>query len=129
MGRVDVGIITIREDEFCALLDQSPEGSCRRVGKREYNRRTLRTRAGSTYSIAIIRTLIEGNLEARGAAEDLIRDLRPAWLFVVGIAGAAPNSEFGLGDVAVSSYVYDLSVEAACGANDREYSIGGGRAH
>jgi nucleoside phosphorylase len=129
MDRVDVGIITIREDEFQAVLDQFPDGVARTRGQREYTIRTLSTRDGNEYRLGIVRCLGQGNLEAKGAAEDLIRDLRPGWLLVVGIAGAVPSTEFTLGDVAMSSYVYDFSVEAALAGGAREFSVSGGPLH
>jgi hypothetical protein len=91
LDRVGVGIITIREDEFQAVLNQFPDGVDRTRGQREYTNRTLSTRAGNEYRLGIVRCLGQGNLEAKGAAEDLIRDLRPGWLLVVGIAGTDDN--------------------------------------
>jgi nucleoside phosphorylase len=60
------------------------------------------------------------------AARDLLDDLSPRFVLVVGIAGGAPSSEFSLGDVVISSRIVDTSVEAVKDSGSRTYAHGGG---
>src|SRR5262249_13523837 len=113
-GRVDFGILTIREDEFTAVLhrfSQKLEDGIAR-GHRHYNLRTLELDGGGAYTIAILRCIEQGNGEALAAARDLLEDITPRWLLVVGIAGGLPDAELTLGDVVVSTRIVDFSVEA-----------------
>ena len=55
-----------------------------------------------------------------------MRDLNPRWILTVGIAGGIPDSDFTLGDVIVSTHVYDLTVSAEYEDGRKEYSLRGG---
>jgi nucleoside phosphorylase len=127
-GQVDFGIITIREDEFDAVLQRFPKQDVVQ-GRRRYNLSEVETVRGDSYLTAVMRCFEQGNTEAMDAARDLLEDLDPQWLLVVGIAGGVPASEFTLGDVVVSTRVYDFSVEAVLQDGSREYALGGGRMH
>src|SRR5688572_20162079 len=100
-GKVDFGIITIREDEFAAVLQRVPEKIGTVSAHRRYRLRRLPLSAAESYTVAIVRCMEQGNGEAQDAARDLLEDLAPAWIFVVGIAGGVPAYEFSLGDVLV----------------------------
>ncbi|WP_224248150.1 TIR domain-containing protein [Hyalangium gracile] len=124
-GKVDFGIITIREDEFEAVLARFP--SVGRVsGRRHYNLRQVDFPGGDSYLIAVLRCIEQGNGEAQSAAHDLLEELAPRWLLVVGIAGGIPSDEFSLGDVIVSTRVHDFSVEAVIQERKPEYALAGG---
>ena len=45
---------------------------------------------GARYRLAVLRQIEQGNGEAQEAARDLIDDLQPSMLLVVGIAGGLP---------------------------------------
>src|SRR5262249_30721874 len=62
-------------------------------------------------------------------ATDLLEELLPRWLLVVGIAGGRPAAEFGPGDVVISTRIYDFSVEAVLQDGVREYSLAGCSLH
>jgi nucleoside phosphorylase len=62
-------------------------------------------------------------------ASDLIVDLGPDWILVVGIAGALPAEEFGLGDVLLASRLLDFSVQAAIEGQPPELDASGSRVH
>jgi nucleoside phosphorylase len=47
----------------------------------------------------------------RTAARDLIEDLAPSLVLVVGIASGAPSDELKLGDVILSTMIHDFTVE------------------
>jgi hypothetical protein len=48
-GKVDFGIITIREDEFEAVLEKFPDEIEIVSGRRQYNLRRLKLSDGKTY--------------------------------------------------------------------------------
>ncbi len=130
-GRVDFGIITIRADEFRAVLRRFPEKLSDGLARshRMYNVRTLALAGGDAYTIAILACVEQGNGEALGAARDLLEDLAPRWLLVVGIAGGMPAAEFTLGDVVVSTRIVDFSVEALLKDGTFEHAVTGGPVH
>src|SRR5262245_37688269 len=101
-GKVDFGIITIREDEFDAVLRRFPAKLGIASGRRAYNLRSIELSASEGYVVAIVRCTEQGNSEAQAVAHALLDELEPRWLLVVGIAGGAPANEFTLGDVVVS---------------------------
>ncbi len=124
-GKVDFGIITIREDEFEAVLTRFPAAG-RVSGRRHYNLRRVELPGGGAYLGAVLRCIEQGNGEAQSAAHDLLEDLKPQWLLVIGIAGGVPSDEFSLGDVIVSTRVHDFSVEAVLQERKPEYALAGG---
>jgi nucleoside phosphorylase len=130
-GQVDFGILTIREDEFRAFLRRFPDklGDGRAQGRRIYNLRSLALPRGGAYTLAIVRCVEQGNGEALAMARDLLEDLAPRWLLVVGIAGAMPSSEITLGDVVVSTRILDFSVEALLEGGAFEHAVTGGPVH
>jgi len=110
---IDIGILTIRDDEFRAVLDAYPGGHGIHRGRhREYTMRTTDAGEGKRYRVAILRQIEQGNGEAQEAARDLIDDLQPSLLLVVGIAGGLPSDDISLGDVVLSTRVHDFSLEA-----------------
>jgi nucleoside phosphorylase len=127
-GLVDFGIITIREDEFEAVLQRFPKSATAR-GRRLYNVSQIQARSGESYTTAAIRVLEQGSIEAQSAAVDLIDELNPQWILVVGIAGGVPAYEFTLGDVVASTRIYDFTVGAVQQDGSRQYSVAGGPIH
>lgn len=127
-GWVDFGVVTIREDEFSAVLDRFPHA---RVveGRHRYRIRELPLPRGGSYTIAVAGCTEQGNAEALNVARDLIADLAPAFLLVVGIAAGIPADEFTLGDVVVSKRIVDFSVEAVLQDRSRRYALAGGPLH
>lgn len=123
---VDIGILTIRDDEFAAVLSAFPEKDGTYKGLREYALRVCNAGGGQRYRVAILRQLEQGNGEAQDAARDLIEDLDPSLMLVVGIAGAVPSSDYTLGDVVVATRVNDYSVEARRLGEDPTYNLSGG---
>src|SRR4030095_8456165 len=59
----------------------------------------------------------------------IIEDLDPQWILVVGIAGGIPSNDFTLGDVVLSSIIYDLTVAAEKPDGSVEYDLRGGYVH
>ena len=124
---VDIGILTIREDEFRAVLQVFPDGHGIYKGRhREYTLRTADAGQGARYRLAVLRQIEQGNGEAQEAARDLIDDLQPSLLLVVGIAGGLPSDDICLGDVVLSTRVLDFSLEARKFQEHTTYNVGGG---
>lgn len=124
---IDIGILTIREDEFRAVLQVFPDGHGIYKGRhREYTLRTADAGQGARYRVAILRQIEQGNGEAQEAARDLIDDLQPSLLLVVGIAGGLPSDDISLGDVVLSTRVLDFSLEARKFQEHTTYNVGGG---
>lgn len=126
MSDIDVGILTIREDEFRAVLGVFPNGKDLRRLRRHYNIRTAEAGPAQTYRVAILRQLEQGNGEAQEAARDMIEELKPRLLIVVGIAGGLPHDDFTLGDVIVSTRINDYNVEACKEGEAPSYNLSGG---
>jgi nucleoside phosphorylase len=123
MGTVDVGIITIRTDEFEAVFNRLPP-TTPVVRRRHYNV----TNVGDC-RVALVRCLEQGNQEALTVAIDLIEEMQPAWMLVVGIAGGIPSPELTLGDVVVSTRIHDFSVSASIQSGSDEFAMAGGPLH
>ncbi|HWO26635.1 MAG TPA: COR domain-containing protein [Kofleriaceae bacterium] len=127
-GKVDFGILTIREDENAAVLRRFPKLATEER-QRRYRIRSLALPGGGAYTLAVLRCLEQGNTDAQAAAHALLEDLAPRFLLVIGIAGAVPSHELTLGDVVVSSRIADFSVEAIVRDHQPEYALGGGPLH
>jgi len=124
---VDIGILTIREDEFRAVLKAfSDDHGIYKGRHREYTLRTANAGQDARYRLAILRQIEQGNGEAQEAARDLIDDLQPSLLLVVGIAGGLPSDDISLGDVVLSTHVHDFSIEARKFQDETTYNVGGG---
>jgi nucleoside phosphorylase len=124
---IDIGILTIREDEFGAVLKAFPDDQDIYKGRhREYTLRSADAGHGTRYRIAILRQIEQGNGEAQEAARDLFDDLQPSLIIVVGIAGGLPSDDISLGDIVLSTRVLDFSVEARKFQEQTTYSVGGG---
>jgi nucleoside phosphorylase len=127
-GKVDFGILTIREDENAAVLRRFAKVAVAE-GQRQYRIRRLALPGGSAYTLAVLRCLEQGTTDAQASAHALLEDLAPRFVLVVGIAGGVPSYEFSLGDVVVSSRIVDFSVEAVLRDKQREYALSGGPLH
>jgi nucleoside phosphorylase len=111
-GTIDFGIITIKPEEYDAVLDRFP-GENNLEGERSYRISDILTDdVGKIIRTAIVRTNDQGELEAQSAASDMIADLAPRCLLAVGIGGGIPQADFSLGDVVVATHIVDFSVEA-----------------
>lgn len=128
-GTVDFALITIREDEFAAVLHFFPPTGESKGQRRTYEIADFKTLDGSNYRAALFRSTEQGHGAAQAAASDVISDLEPAWLVLVGIAGAVPETEFSLGDVVVATRIIDFSVTAALADGTTETALKSAPAH
>jgi len=123
-GTIDFGIITIRRDEYEAVLERF-EGDDNIEGERNYRISDVITEEeGKIIRIAIVRSNGRGEGEAQSAAHDMITELDPKCLLAVGIAGGIPDNDFSLGDVVVATHIHDFSVEAVL-EKGNEYDVKG----
>lgn len=126
--RVDVGVITVRPDEFTAVLKRfGQEG--RHEGLRSYVISRIATVTRDPYVVALVRCSRPGTLEAQSVARDMISDLDPQWLLLIGIAGGVPRDEFTLGDVVAATSVNDYSIEAVLPGGESQYAVAGAPMH
>ena len=124
-GHIDVAIITVKAEEFDAVLDRFSERETA-DGNRHYDVATLQALDGSRYSVAMTRTLEQGQSEAQAVTEELIEDLGPRHIFLVGIAGGVPNPDYSLGDVVLASRVIAFLLSAVGPDGTTSYQITGG---
>jgi nucleoside phosphorylase len=110
MDHVHVGIITVIEEEYRAVLDSFAPASIRRGANADYEIAVVDTPNGAC-SVAIRRCLLQGNLHAQTVAMEMLDDLSPDFVLVVGIAGGIPTTDFCLGDVIVASRIVDTTLE------------------
>ena len=127
-GKIDFGVISIREDEFVAVLERfAPDQYA--MGSQRYEIGRVRTNGGGYYTVAAVRCVEQGQGHAQKVATDLIKDLEPRWLLVVGIGGSMPSMDFTLGDVVCATRVHDFSVHAVKEGAADTYNAGGGPMH
>jgi nucleoside phosphorylase len=127
-GLVDFAIITIREDEYEAVYDKfAPSGTLRK--QRRYEVGAVPTAKGGYHRFAIVRCLGQGEAIAQDVTRDVIDDLRPHWILLVGIGGAVPSFDFTLGDVVCATRVHDFSIRAALEGKTDEFTVAGGPMH
>jgi nucleoside phosphorylase len=125
--QVDIGILTIRDDEFRAVLQMFPT----KVGAvpgahREYTLRHAEAGGSERYTVTVLRQVEQGLGEAQTVARDLIEDLAPRLVLVVGIAGGLPSDDVTLGDVVLSTRIHDFTVEARKAGQEVTYAATGG---
>jgi nucleoside phosphorylase len=128
-GKIDFAIITIRPDEHNAVLQRFPKEYIHKGKHRSYSVSRIPLKDEGSYLVAVVRSLDQGEGHAQDVARDIIEDLDPQWLLLVGIAGGVPAAEFTLGDVVVASKFTDFSVKAALEARTAQYAVGGGPLH
>ena len=125
-GQVDIGIITIREDEFEAMLDRFPTRRHVKGTGSDYQYSKVHTKAEEELRVVVARSPEQGQGAAQALASIMITDLAPRWIFVVGIAGGFPASEYTLGDVLLSQRMHDFAVSAATEGKPPEFQDMGG---
>jgi nucleoside phosphorylase len=123
-GKIDFAIITIREDEFEAVLQRfAPEPQY--CGDRRYIIGRIDLEGNDYYQVAIARSTDPGEGPAQDLAHNMIEQLAPEWLLVIGIAGGVPHDDFTLGDVVVAKRLLDFSVKAINEGKSPEYDVRG----
>lgn len=122
-SKIEFGIITVREDEFTAVL-QRFKPTYHTWGLRRYEVCTTTVGDRNQYC-AIVRLPAQGPGRGQQVTRDLIEDLNPKWIVLVGICGAVPSADYTLGDVVCATRVNDFSVSAVTQAS-QEFDVQGG---
>lgn len=111
----DIAIITAREDEYASIFDRLEPfqvGPLKSASGRRYAAFSVPTNGGNPCTVALGRCSEQGNDVSQLVAADMIRDLNPQLLLVVGIGGGVPHHDFTLGDVILSSRIHNFNVQA-----------------
>ena len=108
--QVDFAIITIREDEFEAVLQRFPHKPQKGPSGRTYGISQIKTQSRQNCTVAIVRCDEQGTDTAQQITNHVISDLDPQMLLVVGIAGGVPHDDFTLGDVIISSRIDNFNL-------------------
>src|SRR6476659_3413486 len=111
-SRIDFAVITMREDETNAVHRRITDIRAFPRNNRTYVLGELKNIWRNTVLIACKRTPSQGQLAAQDTARNIIEDLDPAWIVLVGICGAPPDSEFTLGDVIIATRVHAFTLGA-----------------
>lgn len=112
-NQTDVAIVTVTLDEHEAMLRHFASWRRMKGNKREYQFSRVKTRENRELGVAISRCPAQGHNAAQALVSNLITDLNPRWILLVGIAGGFPDHEFSLGDVLLARTVHDVTVGAA----------------
>ncbi len=107
---IDVGIITIKDEELTSVTHRLEPLEHFTINDHNYIYKSIQSRDGFRYNVAVTRSLRPGREEAEDLTLNLIEDLKPKCLFLVGIAGGIPAPEYSLGDVLLCTKLYDFSV-------------------
>ncbi|GAB0057928.1 5'-methylthioadenosine/S-adenosylhomocysteine nucleosidase [Candidatus Magnetaquicoccaceae bacterium FCR-1] len=127
--RFHIGIITIKPEEFTAVLDKLNIDRDSKPFKNIYLWGDIETLHG-VCRVAVTRALVPGNSHASQTANQMIQDLSPDFILVVGIAGGIPGEDFSLGDVIVSNHIHDLTLEdTGTNPENRRFNASGGPLH
>jgi nucleoside phosphorylase len=108
--QIDVAIITIKAEEYSAVTNRLGEWKPKDCPLHNYICQSIIAKNGKQYNVAVGRSLVQGTKNAQSLAEDMIHELNPLWLFLVGIAGGVPAMEYSLGDVMLCTKLHDFSI-------------------
>jgi nucleoside phosphorylase len=128
-GKIDFAIISVREDEYAAVLARFPSQEMCSGNNRLYSISQIELSDHENYLVACAPSIEQGGGHAQDVARDIIEDLDPNMILLVGIAGAVPDIEFTLGDVVIAKRVHDFSVGAALEGHPLESLNQGGPMH
>ncbi len=128
-SNIDIGIITIKPEEFSAITDRLGDWDTFNEYKHQYICKSITTINGHQYKVAVARCLEPGTGYAQSLATDMIEELNPSWLFLVGIAGGVPAPEYSLGDVLLCTRLHDFSVCCIKEDGTTSFAVSGGPIH
>lgn len=115
---IDFAIITPLEEERLAVLAHlgpterlPPTGDDIRVYYATTVPVTAKGRIRCEYKMIVTDLVAMGRVEAASAVSDVIRQWRPRYLLVVGIAGGVKEAGVDIGDVLVSDQIVDYALQ------------------
>jgi nucleoside phosphorylase/DNA-binding LacI/PurR family transcriptional regulator len=97
-------VLTFKHEEFAAAQATLTDA-------REHPRRqhwVYGTVAG--HRVGVVQTTDQGPVAAQGMALQVLDELEPEWVVVLGIAGAMPDSDLSIGDVALGRQFVQLAL-------------------
>lgn len=121
---VEVAMVTIKREEFDALLARFPlevEAPEHLAAKYKFRRVSSN---GQWRTVAITRCVMQGTGDAQTVTQNVITDLQPALVLIVGIAGMPPSSDLFLGDIVLATHVHDFNLAAET-QNGQEFAESG----
>lgn len=124
-GKIRAAIVTIKQEEEAAVLKRFPSEAHVR-GIRDYHLGRVTHVDGRTIFVATVRLPGQGNLEATTVVGQVMDDLAPDCVFLVGIAGASPWADAVIGDVVLGTHVHDLTLALDDVGGEREWNGEGG---
>lgn len=95
-GKIHAAIITVRPDEYDALESRFEDSSPVDGGNNSYEYAVIKQETGEEILVVLTRCVGQGNTSAQGVANNIIQDIDPSWILLVGIAGGVADNEFGL---------------------------------
>lgn len=109
--KVDVGILTFRDDELAAVQERFPvEGLL--DGQRRYSSSRVMLDGGESYVVASSRIVhTTGRGDAAEAVRFMVEDLAPSVILLVGVAATLPLDEITLGDVLIATRVVEAKYD------------------
>jgi nucleoside phosphorylase len=128
-NRVDYGIICIRQDETQAVKNRLSDLLTITGGRHSYSYCTLPTDTNRLTSVVLCRPTKQGQGEAQTVTANLLNDINPQYILLVGISGGFPGDEYSLGDVILSTKFYDYCVSASIEGKEVEFDVSGGIIH
>jgi nucleoside phosphorylase len=126
-SKVHFAIITIKPEEEDEVIKRFPRQHTVR-GERDYGLCRIENAHGNPVLVASVRQPKQGNVYAAAVTKDVVNDLDPDWILLVGIAGASPFGAAVLGDVVLGTHVHDLTVHVRDADGSTAFSGGGGAA-
>ena len=122
----DYCILTMRPDELTAITDRLE--ACETftgMSGRHYEISDITTMSGQR-RVAVTRCE-QGNPASGRASREIVEDLNPTFVFLCGIAGGIPSTDFGLGDVILGEQILDFTVSSANPDGSTTFSTLSGR--
>lgn len=105
LDKILIGVVVALPIELNAVLNQFNHKPIRH-GSRTYYVGQIDSNL-EHYNIAVIRSSHPGNTPAAIVTRDLIRDLNPKYIILIGIAAGYDDDGLKLGDVVVSDSIFD----------------------
>lgn len=123
-----IGVLTIRDDEHEAVRSRLTNVSLA-IGRRHYQCGTVKAATNDDVIVCLYRIPEQGNGPAQHAAQDMIADLDPRLVALVGIAGGVPDSEVTLGDVILAVRLADMRVKSERADAPQQFELRGEPVH
>jgi nucleoside phosphorylase len=128
-NRIDVGIITIKDEELHAIQERFQTWEMYDGKNRTYLKTKVTAETGRTYNVAVVQCEGQGEGNGQQTTRDLIDDLKPRWIMLVGIGGAVPDNGITLGDVLLANRIHDFTLTALKPGERPTYQQQGGGMH